>query len=223
MGFKMFKKNAFFLTALAFALGATSAVASDPNPLGFYLGGAVGQSNVRANEVAGFGASQETDGVPLGFDEHHIGWKLDVGLRPISPVGVEMAYVDFGHPAALGNLYGNATGLRTQIDAHPKAFELSALGYLPLPLPLVDVYAKAGIARLQNEVNARVACVANLGGCPPTRAFAPFVLNETSARFAYGAGMQTRLLPFLLRVEYERISASGGNPDLISIGLAWAF
>jgi hypothetical protein len=143
MGFKMFKKNASCLAALAFALGAASAGASDLNPLGFYFGGAVGQSNVRANEVAGFGAPQGASGVPLGFDEHHTGWKLDVGMRPILPLGVELAYVDFGHPAALGNFYGNSTGLRTQIDAHPKAFELSGLAYLPLPVPLVDVYAKA--------------------------------------------------------------------------------
>jgi hypothetical protein len=223
MEFKVFKTSASCLAALAFALRATSAGASDTNPLGFYFGGAVGQSNVRANEVAGFGASQGTPGVPLGFDERHTGWKLVVGMRPISPLGVELAYVDFGHPAALGNLYGNSTGLRTQIDAHAKAFELSGLAYLPLPLPLVDLYAKVGIARLQNEVNADVVCFANLSGCPPTRPFAPFALNETSARFAYGAGIQLKLLPFSLRLEYERISASGGDPDLTSIGLAWAF
>jgi len=223
MELKVFKRNASCLAALAFAQGATSAGASDLNPLGFYFGGAVGQSDVRANEDAGFGAPQGTPVVPLGFDERHAGWKLAVGMRPISPLGVELAYVDFGHPAALGNFDGNSTGLRTPINAHPKALELSGLAYLPLPLPLVDVYAKAGIARLQNEVNAEVVCFFNLGGCPPTRAFGPFALNETSARFAYGAGMQVRLLPFLLRVEYERISASGGDPDLISIGFAWAF
>ena len=216
-------KGASLLTALAFTLGATTAGATDFNPLGFYVGGAVGRSDVRANEVAGFGAPQGTSGSPLGFEERRTGWKLVVGMRPISVLGAELSYVDFGHPAALGNFYGNPTGLRTQIDAHPKAFALSGLAYLPLPLPLVDLYAKAGIARLQNEVKAEVVCLANLGGCPPTRPFAPFALNETSARFAYGAGMQVRLLSFSLRLEYERISASGGDPDLLSIGLAWAF
>jgi hypothetical protein len=216
-------KRACFLAALTFALGATSAGASDFNPLGFYLGGAVGQSDVRANEVAGFGAPQGTSGFPLGFEERHTGWELVVGMRPISVLGAELAYVDFGHPAALGNFYGNTTGLRTQIDAHPKAFVLSGLAYLPLPLPLVDLYAKAGIARLQNEVNAQVICIGKLGGCPPTVPFGPFALNETGARFAYGAGMLVRVLPFSLRLEYERISASGGDPDLMSIGLTWAF
>jgi Outer membrane protein beta-barrel domain len=216
-------KGASFLTALAFTLGATTAGATDFNPLGFYVGGAVGRSDVRANEVAGFGAPQGTSGSPLGFEERRTGWKLVVGMRPISVLGAELAYVDFGHPAALHNCCGNTTGLRTQIDAHPKAFALSGLAYLPLPLPLVDLYAKAGIARLKNEVNAEEVCFFNLGGCPPTPAFGRFALNETSARFAYGAGMQVRVSPFLLRLEYERISASGGDPDLMSIGLAWAF
>ena len=132
MELKVFKRNASCLAALAFAQGATSAGASDLNPLGFYFGGAVGQSDVRANEDAGFGAPQGTPGVPLGFDERHAGWKLAVGMRPISPLGVELAYVDFGHPAALGNFDGNSTGLRTPINAHPKALELSGLAYLPL-------------------------------------------------------------------------------------------
>ena len=35
-------KRVSFLAALAFALGATSAGASDFNPLGFYLGGSGG-------------------------------------------------------------------------------------------------------------------------------------------------------------------------------------
>ncbi len=74
------------------SMGSAFGQASAADPLGFYLGGAIGQSHVRADEEA-FGSS-------LGFDEHHNAWKLLVGLRPISLLGAEFEYVDFGHPSA---------------------------------------------------------------------------------------------------------------------------
>jgi hypothetical protein len=47
--------------------------------------------------------------------------------------------------------------------------------------------------------------------------------DQTGAHFAYGAGMQARLSKIGIRLEYERISAAAGNPDLLSVGLTWNF
>jgi hypothetical protein len=83
-------------------------------------------------------------------------------MRPISVLGAELAYVDFGHPAALGNFYGNTTGLRTQIDAYPKAFVLSGLASLPLRRiagPFSAPCAEIVLAHAENRAhNLRIKC-----------------------------------------------------------------
>jgi Outer membrane protein beta-barrel domain len=211
--------------ALVLALGST-APASAADLLGLYAGAAVGQADVRANEV--YFAVPQSNGIPLGFNEHATGWKVLVGIRPISLIGAELEYVDFGHPSALtpappsfSNIFSNLLGIRA--DAHPRATSLSGLLYAPLPLPLLNLYGKVGISRLRTNVHADVVCTAINVGCPPTIPFARFALNETTTSFAYGAGAQLKFSAFAVRLEYQRISASGGDPALLSIGVAWTF
>jgi len=60
---------------------------------------------------------------------------------------------------------------------------------------------------------APITCVAN-----PS-----FHQDSTDTRFAYGAGAQAKFLSLGVRVEYERISAPGGSPDLYSIIATWTF
>jgi opacity protein-like surface antigen len=204
---------------LTIALGVTAEPARAADPLGVYIGVAIGQADVRANELAFAGNPLGTGAVPLAFDEHHTGWKVLVGLRPVSIIGAELEYVDFGHPSAVPPL-GSLLGI--QADAHPKATTLSGIIYAPLPLPLLDLYGKVGLARLQTTVHATLICLAG-GDCPPTPFIPPFALSKTNTSLAYGAGAQVKLSAFALRLEYERISASGGDPDLLSLGLTWRF
>ena len=182
------------------------------DPLGFYAGGAIGEAHVRGNE--------EFQGSPLGFDEHHSAWRLFVGLRPISLVGAELEYVNFGHPSALLSAQGALLG--TQADAQVKGVAAFGVVHAPIPLPFVDVFAKAGVARIQTTVNAVVVCT-GLGSCPPIAYVPPLAVNQTSTRFAYGAGVQVKVAAFGIRAEYERISMSGGDPDLLSLGIIWIF
>jgi hypothetical protein len=180
------------------------------DPLGLYVGGALGQSTVRVDESALGGSA--------GFDAHRDAWKLLVGLRPISLLGAELDYMDFGHARFLGPPSSFGTAIRA--DSHPKATALFGVIYAPIPVPLLDVYAKAGVARLQTDVNANSFC--SVSPCVVTTT-APLVLNRTDARLAYGAGLQFKFAAFAARVEYERISASTGDPDLASIGITWSF
>ena len=77
-----------------------------------------------------------------GFDNHATAWQLTAGVRPISPLGIEYDYIQFGSPNGyIGSSYDN--GSTTRANA------LFAVGYLPLPVPFLDVYAKLGVARLQ--------------------------------------------------------------------------
>jgi hypothetical protein len=50
-----------------------------------------------------------------------------------------------------------------------------------------------------------------------------FNISNSSTNFAYGAGVQGKIGSLAIRAEYERISASGGNPDIVSLGVTSAF
>ncbi|HEY2466189.1 MAG TPA: outer membrane beta-barrel protein [Steroidobacteraceae bacterium] len=179
------------------------------DPLGLYVGGALGQSDVRVDE--------SVVGSP-GFSAHRDAWKLLVGLRPISLLGAELDYMDFGRARFLGS--PNAFGTAVRADSQPRATTLFAVIYAPIPLPRLDVYAKAGVARLRTEVNAASFCVAS--PCVVTTT-APLALNRTDARLAYGAGVQVKFAAFAARFEYERINAGTGDPELASLGITWSF
>jgi len=195
---------AFCAPCLALADGA----------LGLYVGAAIGESHVRSGDNNSF------DNYILSFDHSATGWKGFVGARPLSALGFELAYMDLGNPSGRPpgqNLFGYLSDHSAQ-----NATALFAVGYLPLPAPFLDVYAKLGVARLHTDT--RVAYTPAF--CPVgVNCSIPTVVGQTlsTTDLAYGAGVQARFGPFGIRAEYERISASGGNPDLFSLGATWNF
>lgn len=204
----MLRAPTVFLIALPLALGAaTSASASDMNPLGFYLGAGVGRTNVR------------TPIDPLiELDESDTGWKVVAGARPIRMLGAELEYVDFGHPRSTGN-----TGiLIVQSNAYQRSTGLSGLVYLPIPLPRLDVYGRVGLARLESSGGARFTC--KPGGPCPFVIVPPTAFSRTDTDLLYGAGLQVKLLSVVaVRLEYERINDHHGDPDMMSLDLTWTF
>lgn len=180
---------------------------------GIYVGAAIGESHVRtAKEIVG------DTGYNYQFDGQHSAWKVTHGIRPISPLGVELEYTNFGNPSAgLSNaIFGGLS------KADQKAVTLFGLGYLPLPVPFLDVYGKLGIARLHTtttEVSPIPVCPAGFTSCSPTT----FNISDSRTNFAYGAGVQGKIGSLAIRAEYEGISASGGNPDIFSLGVTWTF
>jgi opacity protein-like surface antigen len=126
---------------------------------------------------------------------------------------------DFGTLSA--GVANKGLGGLSKVDA--KATTLSALGYLPLPVPFLDVYGKLGVARLHEtttEVSPFPFCPAVAGSpCVPSTSN----LSDWSTNFAYGAGVQGKIGALAIRAEYERISASGENPSIASLGVTWTF
>lgn len=185
-------KHALQRSALVLGLlaspGVCPAVFAANNPLGFYLGVGVGRGTVREDQSM-------SDSFYV-FDQHDTGWDVFAGLRPISFLGAEMAYIDFGHPSV--DLHVPSAGPYTDINADAKATAViaSALGYLPLPIPWLDLYGKAGLARLQTE----------------------YRISDTGIHCVSGY-----LARLSARLEYQRVNASSGNPDLLSLGVAWTF
>jgi opacity protein-like surface antigen len=175
-------------------------------PLGLYLGGSIGRANVRVDS--------QTTGSLFDFDEHATGWKAMLGIRPISAFGVELEYIDFGDPET------SANGVSR--DARARAGGLFAVGYLPIPV--VDVFGKAGIARLQSITKGSFATLQPTGQVCQNSSLSCLVENDhTDNRFAYGGGVQVKLARLGIRAEYERISASGGDPSLLSVGAIYTF
>ena len=180
------------------------------NLLGLYVGGGIGESHVRS-DTGGFSNLN-------GFVENRTAWKALVGVRPISLLGAEFEYTDFGHPgeSSVGPI---PPGFIYNVDVSQKATSLFGVLYMPLPLPVVDLYGKAGIARLETKLNASWRCVA-----PVTCVANPsYQQDSTDSRFAYGVGAQAKFLALGVRAEYERISAPGGSPDLFSLIATWTF
>lgn len=196
--------------AAVFLVAATNAVAAGPEdviaPLGLYIGGAFGRANVRVD-------SQTTHDL-FTFDESHAGWKALIGVRPVAPIGAELEYIDFGHPAR--------TIAGVNADARARAAGLFAVGFLPIPI--VDVFAKAGAARLQTIAKGTLVTTQPGGQvCSNSSLNCLFDSDHTETRFAYGGGAQFKIARLGIRAEYERISASGGDPSFLSLGLTWTF
>lgn len=205
------------VVAVAAGTASTAAVASSPlNPLGVYVGLGVGESTVRSdnnyyyNGYNGF-FGYYGDGA---YDyAHHFAWDANVGIRPISFLGAELEYLDFGHPGSDTNYYYN--NFNYGPDSHPRAVAAFGVGYLPIPLPFLDVYGKAGVARLHTDVNGFDG---SCGTCGTS-----IEQSRWDTRFAYGVGVQTRFSALAVRAEYQRISSQFGDPDMFNVGVSWTF
>ncbi len=204
----MSRKLVSWLAMIVFCTAWAGTAAADDllAPLGMYIGGSYGRSNVRVNNT-------ETRDL-FSFDESHAGWKALLGIRPIAPLGAEVEYIDFGHPAAtIGGV---------SADARARAGGLFAVGYLPIPV--VDIFGKAGVARLQTIAKGTVETLQPSGElCSNSSLSCLFGTDHTDTRFAYGAGAQVKLSRLAVRAEYERISEPGGDPSLLSLGLTITF
>jgi len=205
---------------LAIAACAASTAALADNPVGFYVGAGVGQSQIRSNDSA--------YGLPGYYNDYQFAWQAFVGIRPIHVLGAELEYIDFGEPSCNGyynNYYsGYCNTAQNGINTHPTATALFAVGYFPIPVPNFDIFAKAGAARLSLDVPSftQVPCVA--GSPCPNYNIGP-QQSVTDTKFAYGGGVQYRFpfIGFSLRAEYERISSQYGDPDALMVSALWTF
>jgi len=196
-------------------IGAATVAAAGPldNPAGFYVGAGAGVSNLGSD---GYGY----DGY-YGYNHDATAWKLIAGVRPIAPLGAELEYIDFGRADDYPNYGYNGYEFNGQSTAS-KAAVLFAVGYLPLPIPFLDIYGKAGVARLQQDSTSYYDTCQAPTDCIAPGAYA-YRNDDWSTNFAYGAGVQTKWLGLAVRAEYERISTSGRDPDALTVSATWTF
>jgi opacity protein-like surface antigen len=205
------KKHLPNLAALLIVASAFCTPAIAQEPLGLYLGAAAGSADVRAD--AHF-ADTLND-----ISRTATGWKAMVGIRPLPIVGAEFEYVDFGDS---NYRQSDSVPTTTTGNVRSRAETLFGLLYAPIPVPFLDVFAKAGAARLQTKLHGFLSPVF----CPNSTVDpgCPFFSGSASTTdFAYGAGVQLKFSALALRAEYERINSGLGAPDLLSLGVTWTF
>ena len=191
--------------ALATLLATPAALA---DPLDFYAGVGVGRTTLNLGATGG--------GIPAAFDEKGSAWKALVGLRPLALIGAKVEYANLGQPHA------TLAQLNTQATANVSA--AFAVLYAPLPLPLVDLYAKLGMARLNASANGtptgalKTLCESDTlaPGCKAA-------VNTSTQTTAWGLGSQVRVASLAGRLEYERFGHGSITPGLLSVSVLWHF
>ncbi|MEP7243883.1 MAG: outer membrane beta-barrel protein [Gammaproteobacteria bacterium] len=183
------------LPALTFALGsALVGAAAQAADNGFYLGAGVVQSKLD-NVGNDFNSGNLND-----FKLDDTSYKLIAGFRPIDLFAVELNYTD------LGSERKNAGGV--QFSADGKAYAAYAVGFLPIPI--IDVYAKAGLVRYETNASAD----GPLG----------FRFDTKGTKFGYGAGVQAHLGSLAGRLEYEKFDVDHTDGvELLTLGATWTF
>jgi hypothetical protein len=181
-GFSGVRNGVAALLAIG-ALGVVSAPAAAQVPgVDLYVGVGIGQSDADIG-----------DGLPdVDFDDKDTAWKVFGGVRAASMFGAELAYINFGKPD------GDVS------EVEYKGLAGFGVFYVPLPLPVVDIFAKAGLARVDVDIDA-----ANI--------------STDDTKFAYGIGAQLKLGSFALRGEYERFKVEGAKPSLLSLSFTKSF
>lgn len=206
-------RSAFALTVLV--TGARHAAADDP--LGLYAGVEVGQSRVAAT-----GQVIDTPAVLYyqqgSFDENHSAFQVMAGIRPIPVLGAELDYLNLGRPSGSFNAYSAEVSMKGG----------AAFGVLYLPVPVVDIYLKAGLARIQSDLNGigtfgPHCAFSSTAACPQYLGIGPFDLERTNTSGAAGVGAQYKFGSVAVRAEYERFSAAGEHPSLLGVGISWSF
>lgn len=152
---------------IVLALGASCAYADEGL---FYLGAGITRNSIK-------------DVASINSDLNATSWKALAGVRPINLLAVEADYIDLG----------SQTTTYVDVSTHLeyKAFGAFAVGFVPLPVPFLDVFGKVGLARWNSSGSSNG---------PPSNLFS---LSDNGTEFAWGVGAQVHAGKIGARLEYE--------------------
>jgi hypothetical protein len=130
-------------------------------------------------------------------------WKAYAGVRPLDWLAAEADYIDLG-----SNSGTNAAG--SNASTNGSAFAAYAVGFLPIPLPIVDVFGKAGFTRWKYD------------GSVASPSSSPLGFSTRGTDFAWGIGVQAHISMVGARLEYENFNVpntSGARVTSLSVFL----
>jgi len=186
-------RKLILLTVLA--LGPTASWAD--NGL-FYLGAGLGRHSV----------SDITVRFVTAPDLKDTSWKAYAGVRPLNWLAAEVDFIDLGSaritydtdlgPSLPGTGYTDVKGY---------TWAAYVVGFLPIPLPVVDIFGKAGLAFSQFDV---AFYSPGVGGA----------FSNSGTGLAWGVGVQAHISMFGARLEYEDLkipNSSGAKVASVSV------
>lgn len=195
-------RKVLLLLVLALALGAGAAQAD--NGL-LYLGAGIANDNLK--DVTATYSNFNS----INSSGNSTNWKVWAGVRPIPLFAIEADYMDLGSKTLnyLTCIDVCPIGYPLGTHLHYKSFAGYAVGFVPIPVPYLDVFGKMGLARWTSSGGTSVAG-------PPGF----FSLSDNGTQFAWGAGGQLRIGNLGARLEYENFSVRNTNgANLISLGV----
>src|SRR6185437_9358601 len=153
-------KNAPFsglLSLMMMAVLPLSSARAATNLLKGYIGASYGHADIKARDSTLISIA----GVPspsLGsFDLSRSAFQVSAGIRALEMLGAEIDYFDLGS----GSASPSWSGPGSVTGAHVSQKGEAAFGVLYLPIPIIDVYLKAGAARLTTRLSARAPASAS--------------------------------------------------------------
>lgn len=189
-------KRVVLLVAIVTMVVAAPAAARDKN--GFYLGGSIGQSEIKVK-------GGDVDIGQIEFKEGDTGYKLFAGYRFFNFLAVEGSYIDFGDPdttfdTPLGDLY-------TEIGV--TGWDVAAVG--SLPLGIFDLFAKVGYFWWDADVRAALEGDSDSD-------------SDSGSDLTYGIGAAVWLGQIAIRAEIEWFDvAEAQDVYMYSLGLSYTF
>jgi len=190
------------LRGILLALGCCFSALAGAADNGFYVGAGATRSD--------YGLSNPDGTEP--FDDIDNGYKLIVGWRPLDKFGIEASCIDHGKatvPAGIVCTQFITTPCPFESGLEAKTAAVFAVGYLDLPL--VDLFAKAGMSSWDIDVRSSPAA-------------AGFAASDNGSDFAWGAGVQVRFGSAAARLEYEQFNVVDDvELDTVSLSFTYTF
>ena len=166
----------------------------------YYVGASVGQSDYKIDTTGAANA-----------DTKDTGFKVFGGAMLTPNFGIEAAYFDLGKITGSGVEPGIG-----RVSLEGQASGIALLGVAVLPLGEASLFAKAGIAQVKGEIDARTP-LGNLR------------FDDTSTQPMFGVGASYAFTKNLgARIEWERVrvrysESLKDDTDLISAGVTYRF
>ena len=183
---------------LALILALAGGVAHADNAM-LYLGAGIANDNLK--DVTATNSSLKSTR-----------WKVWAAVRPISLFAVEADYIDLGSQSTSAF---NVDVSSSSTHLSYKAFTGYAVGFVPIPVPYLDVFGKVGLARWTSSGGTNTTF---FGIGPPSTQFVS--LSDNGTQFAWGVGGQLHFGNWGARLEYENFSIHNTNgANIVSLGL----
>jgi opacity protein-like surface antigen len=181
------------LAGMVLCISCATATAADN---GVYLGVGVGSSKY---DIGG------------ALDKSDVGYKFVGGVRLLDSFAIEATVADLGKAQLPSGVACAAViGVNCPGVANVNTKAVSAFALAFADFPLLDLFAKVGVAYLDTKVR-----VPNISS---------FNVSDAKTNLAWGAGVQAHFTSLGLRAEFEQFKLAGDRKlGLISVSAIYTF